>query len=132
MSDEPLHVPPRLLAEARHADGVRTVQAPKYVVNVNTMEHLAAKTLELNAIGVVQLATDKPVVFEAYTQNRTLGGFILIDKITTTPSRPACCTSRCGAAQNVHWQALDITVTRTPTSRTRSPPCCGSRAFRAG
>jgi bifunctional enzyme CysN/CysC len=50
------------------------VQQPKYVVNVNTMEHLAAKTLELNAIGVVELATDKPVVFEAYTRTARWAG----------------------------------------------------------
>jgi bifunctional enzyme CysN/CysC len=58
-----------------------TVAAPKYQVNVNTMEQMAAKTLELNAIGVAEIATDKPIVFEAYTDNRALGGFILIDKI---------------------------------------------------
>ena len=52
---------PALLAEARHADGhAPRIQAPKYQVNVNTLEHLAAKTLELNAIGVANLSTDKP------------------------------------------------------------------------
>src|SRR3546814_15225079 len=59
-----------------------TVQQPKYQVNVNTMEHLAAKTLELNAIGVANLSTDRQIVFEPYAQNRALGGFILIDKIS--------------------------------------------------
>ena len=44
-----------------HADGHRDRQAPKYQVNVNTLEHLAAKTLELNAIGVVNLSTDRPM-----------------------------------------------------------------------
>ena len=67
--------------------GTQTVSAhgrsaPKYQVNVNTMEHLAAKTLELNAIGVANLATDQPIAFEPYADNRTLGGFILIDKMT--------------------------------------------------
>ncbi|NNM56578.1 sulfate adenylyltransferase subunit CysN, partial [Acidocella sp.] len=59
-----------------------TVQAPKYQVNINTMEHMAAKTLELNAIGVANLATDRPIPFEPYATSHTLGGFILIDKIT--------------------------------------------------
>ena len=59
-----------------------TVQAPKYQVNVNTMEHLAAKGLELNAIGVGNLTTDKPIVFEPYAENRDLGAFILIDKLS--------------------------------------------------
>ncbi|WP_068072118.1 sulfate adenylyltransferase subunit CysN [Novosphingobium lentum] len=86
-----------------------TVQAPKYVVNVNTMEHLAAKTLELNAIGVAEVSTDKPVVFESYEANRTLGGFILIDKITNATVAAGMIHFSLRRAQNVHWQALDIT-----------------------
>ena len=85
-----------------------TVQAPKYVINVNTLEHLAAKTLELNAIGVVELATDKPVVFEAYAESRALGGFILIDKITNRTVGAGMLHFSLRRAQNVHWQATDI------------------------
>jgi bifunctional enzyme CysN/CysC len=85
-----------------------TVQAPKYVVNVNTMEHLAAKTLDLNAIGVAELATDKPISFEPYADNRTLGGFILIDKITNRTVAAGMLHFSLRRAQNVHWQATDI------------------------
>ncbi|MGH8336851.1 MAG: adenylyl-sulfate kinase, partial [Gammaproteobacteria bacterium] len=85
-----------------------TVQAPKYTVNVNTMEHLAAKTLELNAIGVAELATDKPIVFEAYAHNRTLGGFILIDKMNNRTVGAGMLHFSLRRAQNVHWQATDI------------------------
>jgi bifunctional enzyme CysN/CysC len=85
-----------------------TVQAPKYTVNVNTMEHIAAKTLDLNAIGVAEIATDKPIVFEAYADNRTLGGFILIDKITNATVAAGMLHFSLRRSQNVHWQALDI------------------------
>lgn len=85
-----------------------TVHAPKYTVNVNTMEHLAAKTLELNAIGVAELATDKPIVFESYADNRALGGFILIDKITNATVGAGMIHFSLRRSQNVHWQALDI------------------------
>jgi bifunctional enzyme CysN/CysC len=73
---------PRLLAQARDAERFGDVQPPKYEINVNTLDHLAAKTLDLNGIGVVEISTDKPVVFESYADNHTLGGFILIDKLT--------------------------------------------------
>ena len=86
-----------------------TVQAPKYEINVNTMEHLAAKTLELNSIGVCEITTDKPVVFEAYGDNRALGGFILIDKITNRTVAAGMLHFSLRRAQNVHWQATDIT-----------------------
>ena len=85
-----------------------TVQAPKYQINVNTMEHLAARTLDLNAIGVVTLATGRPVVFEPYADNRTLGGFILIDKLTNATVAAGMLHFALRRSQNVHWQALEI------------------------
>ena len=84
-----------------------TVQAPKYTVNVNTMEHMAAKTLDLNAIGVAEIATDKPIVFEPFSDNHTLGGFILIDKITNRTVGAGMLHFSLRRAQNVHWQATD-------------------------
>lgn len=86
-----------------------TVQQPKYAINVNTLEHLAAKTLELNAIGVAELATDKPIVFEPYAQSKTLGGFILIDKLTNRTVAAGMLNFSLRRAQNVHWQPTDIT-----------------------
>jgi bifunctional enzyme CysN/CysC len=85
-----------------------TVHQPKYAVNVNTMEHVAVKTLDLNAIGVAELTTDKPIVFEPYAENRTLGGFILIDKITNATVAAGMLNFSLRRSQNVHWQALDI------------------------
>jgi bifunctional enzyme CysN/CysC len=85
-----------------------TVHAPKYTVNVNTMEHVAAKTLELNAIGVTEIVTDKPIVFESYADSRTLGGFILIDKITNATVAAGMLHFSLRRSQNVHWQATDI------------------------
>jgi bifunctional enzyme CysN/CysC len=85
-----------------------TVQPPKYQINVNTMEQLAAKTLELNAIGVATFSTDKPIVFEPYANNRTLGGFILIDKINNATVAAGMIHFALRRSQNVHWQATDI------------------------
>jgi bifunctional enzyme CysN/CysC len=86
-----------------------TIQAPKYQVNVNTMEHLAAKTLGLNAIGVANLSTDRQIVFEPYADNPALGGFILIDKITNATVAAGILHFSLRRAQNVHWQATDVT-----------------------
>ncbi len=85
-----------------------TIHSPKYQINVNTMEHLAAKTLGLNAIGVVNFSTDKPVVFEPYAKSRDLGGFILIDKIGNATVAAGMLHYALRRSQNVHWQALDI------------------------
>ena len=85
-----------------------TVHSPKYQVNVNTMEHLAAKTLALNAIGVANLSVDKPLVFQSYETSRDLGGFILIDKISNATVAAGMLHFALRRSSNVHWQALDV------------------------
>jgi bifunctional enzyme CysN/CysC len=93
--------------------GTRTVtaqlQAPKYQINVNTLEHLAAKTLELNAIGVGNLSTDQPLVFEPYAQSRDLGGFILIDKLSNATVAAGMLHFALRRSGNIHWQRLEVT-----------------------
>ena len=108
LADEPLHVGRAYWLKLGTQTVSATVHAPKYAVNVNTMEHVAVKTLELNAIGVAQIVTDKPIVFEPYVDNRTLGGFILVDKMTNSTVAAGMLSFSLRRAQNVHWQALDI------------------------
>jgi bifunctional enzyme CysN/CysC len=108
MADEPMIVGRAYWLKLGTQMVSATVQEPKYQVNVNTMEHLAAKTFELNAIGVAEIATDKPIVFESYADNHALGGFILIDKITNATVGAGMLNFSLRRAQNVHWQATDI------------------------
>jgi bifunctional enzyme CysN/CysC len=85
-----------------------TIHSPKYQVNVNTMEHLAAKTLSLNAIGIANLSTDRPLVFESYEKSRDLGGFALIDKISNATVAAGMLHFALRRSSNVHWQHLDV------------------------
>ena len=108
MADEPMLPGRAYWLKSATQTVTASVQAPKYQVNVNTMEHLAAKTLELNAIGVANLSTDRPLVFEPYADNRTLGGFILIDKISNATVAAGMIHFSLRRSQNVHRQPLDI------------------------
>jgi bifunctional enzyme CysN/CysC len=85
-----------------------TVAPVKYRVNVDTLEHLAAKKLELNDIGVCALELSRPVVFEPYTESRDLGGFILIDRITNATVGAGLLHFALRRSDNVHWQAFDV------------------------
>src|SRR5207248_1787384 len=90
-----------------------TVQHPKYKVNVNTLEHLAATTLELNEIGVATLSTDREIVFEPYavegsSPNRALGGFILIDKLTNATVACGMLHFALRRSLNIHRQHLEV------------------------
>jgi bifunctional enzyme CysN/CysC len=102
-----------------------TVQQPKYQVNVNDAggsgSQLAAKTLELNAIGVANLSTDRAIVFEPYEQNRALGGFILIDKITNATVAAGMLHFSLRRAQNVHWQATDTSREQHAALKNQTP-----------
>jgi bifunctional enzyme CysN/CysC len=84
------------------------VQAPKYQINVNTQEHIAAKSLDLNAIGVAVVTTDRDIPFAPYAQGRDLGGFILIDKMTNRTVAAGMIRFALRRAQNIHWQATTI------------------------
>jgi bifunctional enzyme CysN/CysC len=85
-----------------------TVQPPKYEVNVNTLEHLAAQTLGLNGIGVAEIATDRDIVFEPYDESRELGGFILIDKLTNATVACGMLHFALRRSLNIHRQHLDV------------------------
>jgi bifunctional enzyme CysN/CysC len=93
--------------------GARTVAAqlaePKYKVNVNTLEQLAATRLELNEIGVCNLSLDAPIAFDPYTDNKDLGGFILIDRLSNRTVGAGLLHFALRRSQNIHWQALDVT-----------------------
>ena len=108
MSDEKL-IPGRAYWLKLAAQTVSaTVAKPKHEVDVNSLEKLAAKTLGLNAIGVADVTTDRPITFEPYADSRSLGGFILIDKITNATVAAGMINFSLRRAQNVHWQALEV------------------------
>ncbi len=92
--------------------GARVVSAqvgePKYKVNVNSLERLAATRLELNEIGVCNLSTDAPIAFDPYAENKDLGGFILIDRITNRTVGAGMMHFALRRSQNIHWQAMDV------------------------
>ena len=85
-----------------------TIATPKYKVNVNTLEHLAAKTLQLNEIGVCNLHLDQPIAFDPYEQNRDTGGFILIDRLSNDTIGAGLLHFALRRSQNIHWQALAV------------------------
>jgi bifunctional enzyme CysN/CysC len=85
-----------------------TITHPKYRVNVNTLEHLAAKTLELNEIGVCNINLDRPIPFDSYAENRDMGGFIIIDRFTNATVGAGLLHFALRRSQNVHWQAVEV------------------------
>ncbi|AER55372.1 bifunctional sulfate adenylyltransferase subunit 1/adenylylsulfate kinase protein [Pseudoxanthomonas spadix BD-a59] len=92
--------------------GTRTVSASiseiKHRIDVNTQQAMAAKRLALNEVGVCNLSLDEPIAFEPYARNRTLGGFILIDRQSNATVGAGTLDFALRRAGNVHWQHLDV------------------------
>jgi bifunctional enzyme CysN/CysC len=80
----------------------------KYRLDVDTLEHNAAKVLELNEIGVVNVSTAEPIAFDPYAENRETGGFILIDRFSNRTVAAGMIRFALRRASNIHWQALEV------------------------
>jgi bifunctional enzyme CysN/CysC len=109
MDDEPLPPGRTYLLKIGARTATAQVTAIKHRINVNTLEKLAAKRLELNDIAVCNLSLDRPIAFEPYEANRDLGGFILIDRITNRTVGAGMIRFALRRADNIHWQAIDVT-----------------------
>ena len=108
MADEPMLPGRPYLIKIGTTTVGATVTEPKYKVNVNTLEHLAAKQLELNEIGVCNLALDRAVAFDAYQDNRDTGGFIVIDRMSNGTVGAGMLHFALRRAHNIHLQHLDV------------------------
>jgi bifunctional enzyme CysN/CysC len=87
---------------------VATIAPLKFMLNVDSFEHVAADELSLNEIGVCELELDRPVAFDPYVVNRDTGGFVLIDRITNATVGAGMLNFELRRSQNVHWQAIDV------------------------
>jgi bifunctional enzyme CysN/CysC len=108
MHDRPM-LPGRSYLLKLGTNAVTATIAPiKYKINVNTLEHVAARKLELNDIGVCGIQLSRSVPFEAYAANRDLGGFILIDRMSNATVGAGLLHFALRRAENVHWQPVDV------------------------
>ena len=108
MSEQPL-LPGRsyLLRLGTSTVGAQVTEL-KHVLNVNTQEHIAAKHLDLNAVGLCNVALDRPVPFDAYADNRATGSFVLIDRISNATVGCGMIDFALRRASNIHWQPMKV------------------------
>ncbi len=85
-----------------------TIAAPKYRLDVNTQSHEAARTLELNEIGICNVSTDRPIAFDPYKVNRDTGGFIIVDRLSNATVGAGMLHFALRRSDNVHWQAVEV------------------------
>jgi bifunctional enzyme CysN/CysC len=109
MSQHPL-LPGRPYAALIHSKAASiSITFIKHHLDINTGAHLAGKTLSLNEIAIVNVSFDRPVPFAPYRENKRLGAFIVIDKLTNETVGAGMIHFALRRAVNIHWQALEVT-----------------------
>ena len=100
-----------------------TITHIKHRLDINTGAHLAAKTLGLNEIATVNVSFDRSVPFTPYVENKKLGAFIVIDKLTNETVGAALIRFALRRSANVHWQALEVTKIARAEMKHQQPRC---------
>ena len=98
-----------------------TVTDLKYRVDVNNFAHEAAKSLEMNEVGVCNISTQAPIAFDAFAENRATGAFILIDRITNATVGAGMILHPLRRAANIHWQSLDVDKQARAAQKNQKP-----------
>jgi bifunctional enzyme CysN/CysC len=105
--------------------GARTVActpaSPKFKINVNTLEELAAKTLELNEIGICNISLDRDIAFDTYSENHDTGGFVLIDRLSNETVGMGLLRFALRRASNIHRQAMVIDKAARAEQKNQKP-----------
>ena len=93
----------------------------KHRIEVNTLDHLPAKTLELNEIGVCNISLDKRIAYDSYDNNQTLGGFIVIDRLTNNTVGMGLIDFALHRSENIHWQKMDVSKESRAEQKSQTP-----------
>ncbi|MHB8709455.1 MAG: sulfate adenylyltransferase subunit CysN, partial [Desulfuromonadales bacterium] len=92
-------------------NGATTVPAQvstlKHKINVNTLQQEPGRTLELNEVGVCNLALGKAIAFDPYHDNRATGSFILIDRLSNATVGAGMIDFALQRAVG-HWPEIDL------------------------
>lgn len=123
MAEHPLPAGRPYLLKMHSKEVTATVTTIKYREDVNSGAHLAARSLGLNEIGVVNISLSQAVAFEPYAVNRTLGGFILIDKLTLETVGAGMIDFALRRSANIHWQALEVDREARAQLKHQTPRC---------
>jgi bifunctional enzyme CysN/CysC len=121
MADEPLLPGRSYLLKLGTRTASATITEIKHKVNVNTLEQLAAKHLDLNEIGLCNLSLDRAIAFDPYADIPGMGGFILIDRLTNATVACGMIHFALRRSQNIHWQALDVSKATRAAAKQQKP-----------
>jgi bifunctional enzyme CysN/CysC len=121
MDEKPMMPGRQYLMKIGCYDALLTPARPKHKTDVNTLELLPTKTLEMNEIGVCNINIDKIIPFDSYVLNRAMGGFIIIDRISNHTVGMGLIDFELRRSSNIHWQSMDVTKEKRADMKAQRP-----------
>lgn len=123
MAQEPMLPGRSYLVKCGTATATATISSLRHKVDVNSLDEVAGRTLELNDVGFCNLSFDRPLAFDAYEANRVTGGFILIDRISNQTVAAGLIRFALRRSTNIHWQTQDVDKSAHAMLKGQKP-CC--------
>ena len=121
MSDDAMIPGRQYILKSNTQSATLTLGRLKHRIDVNTLDHLPAKTLELNEIGVCNISLDKRIAFDSYENNQTMGGFIVIDKLSNNTVGMGLIDFALHRSENIHWQKMDVSKESRADQKSQIP-----------
>ena len=121
MNENPMMPGRQYLLKSNSQSTMLTLGRLKHRIDVNTLDHLPAKTLELNEIGVCNISLDKRIAFDSYDKNQTMGGFIVIDRLSNNTVGMGLIDFALRRSENIHWQKMDVSKESRAEQKSQVP-----------
>jgi len=121
MSDDAMIPGRQYILKSNTQSATLTLGRLKHRIDVNTLDHLPAKTLELNEIGVCNISLDKRIAFDSYENNQTMGGFIVIDRLSNNTVGMGLIDFALRRSENIHWQKMDVSKESRAEQKSQIP-----------
>ena len=121
MNENPMIPGRQYLLKSNSQSAMLTLGRLKHRIDVNTLDHLPAKTLELNEIGVCNISLDKRIAFDSYDKNQTMGGFIVIDRLSNNTVGMGLIDFALRRSENIHWQKMDVSQESRAEQKSQAP-----------
>ncbi|MCH2435333.1 MAG: sulfate adenylyltransferase subunit CysN [Candidatus Poseidoniaceae archaeon] len=93
----------------------------KHRIDVNTLEELPAKVLDMNEIGVCNISLSSRIAFDAYDDDPVMGGFVIVDRMTNNTVGMGLIDFALRRADNIHWQSMDVTKQSRAEQKSQRP-----------
>ena len=121
MNENPMMPGRQYLLKSNSQSAMLTLGRLKHRIDVNTLDHLPAKTLEINEIGVCNISLDKRIAFDSYDKNQTMGGFIVIDRLSNNTVGMGLIDFALRRSENIHWQKMDVSQESRAEQKSQVP-----------